>query len=320
MSEKKKYRKYFERDKSVNIRITDQDKEILYSVYQHRFLNSDQIAAMIPGRTKHKISIRLNKLFHAGYLDRPRAKERRLAKQPFAYALGNNGAVVLGEKLDIDLSKINWTAKNQTAREAFVNHELMVADFMLAVKLACEKLDGVDFISLEEIINKRPVDLAKKMNGLEWKIKMGQDLPGFKKNFKFSLIPDSAFGLRFHEANKKSKLAFFFVEVDRSTMPIQRNDLTKSSYYKKLVGYFESWRQKLYMANFGFTNPRLLSLTISKERIVSMIAANKKLDPRGNGLRMFLFAPAKTFSLAKPETVFEQKWLNGREEVASLLD
>jgi len=319
MSEKKKYRKYFERDRNVKIRITDRDKKIIHLIYEHRFLSSEQIRAIVGGSHKGLL-LRLSKLFHSGYLDRPKAQLQKLENKPLVYGIGNEGARLLSEELDLELSTIDWTSKNREVKGLFIDHTLMVAEFILTVRRACEKLDGVEFISPQEIINRRPVALVGRNQGLGWGLEVGRDFPGVKKKFKFSIIPDSAFGLRFSESHKKKKISFFFVEADRSTMPIRRNSLARSSYYKKMVGYFESWRQKLYSKNFGFADPRLLSLTISKDRIFSMVKTGKDIDPRGKGFRMFLFAPAKTFSLDKPGMVFDEKWLNGCNEIVSLLD
>ena len=319
MVEKKKYRKYFERDRNVSIRLTERDKEILRLVYNHRFLSSEQIRAVVGG-SLNGLLLRLSKLFHAGYLDRPKAQRQKIENKPLVYGVGNEGARVLSEELDLNLSTVDWTSKNREVKGLFIEHTSMVADFLLAVELACKKLNGVEFISPQEIISKRPIELKGKTVGLGWGVTIGRSFPGVRGETVFGVVPDSAFGLKIITAQNKIKMNFFFVEADRSTMPIKSNSLQRSSYFKKMIGYFESWRQELYIKNFGFTDPRIISLTISKERINSMIMANKEIDPKGKGLRMFLFAPAQVFSLKNPRTVFEKKWLNGCGDVSSLLD
>ena len=82
-----------------------------------------------------------------------------------------------------------------------------------------------------------------------------------------------------------------------------------------LIGMSRTFFRKikdLFSRYFGFNNPRLLTLTVSPARIESMVEVNKGMDPRGAGLRMFLFAPEKVFDLGKPEQVFDSVWKNGR--------
>jgi hypothetical protein len=133
------------------------------------------------------------------------------------------------------------------------------------------------------------------------------------------VVPDSAFGLKVTR-DGKSPLSFFFLEADRSTMPVKSVDLRRSSFYNKMVGYWESWTQGLFSRNFGFKKARLLTLTISTERIQSLIQTNVELCPKGQGLRMFIFAPDKAFSLDKPEAVLGQVWVSGCREATGLVE
>jgi len=185
------------------------------------------------------------------------------------------------------------------------------------VQLACQKTSGVDFISPEEIIDRRPVLPKAQEKGLGWRAETKRQKG---RKFSFSVIPDSAFGLRFSPKAGKGRVAYYFVEADRSTMPIRRSNFSRSSYYKKMVGYWQSWQQKLFRKYFGFKNPRILTLTLSDERIQSMIQANKEVDTRGKGLRMFLFASERQFNLDEPTAVFRKVWVNGRGEKVSLID
>ena len=97
---KRKYKKYFERDRSVVMRLTKRDLEILLLVYWHRFLNSDQIVAQVDGGGQG-IKRRLHLMYHAGYLDRPRAQLAWVGNHPRVYGLGNKGAKVVAEALDL---------------------------------------------------------------------------------------------------------------------------------------------------------------------------------------------------------------------------
>jgi hypothetical protein len=103
-------------------------------------------------------------------------------------------------------------------------------------------------------------------------------------------------------------------------MPIVRSSFDKSSYLKKLLAYWSAKETGQIEAIFGFKAPRVLTLALSRDRINSMIAANKGIDPRKAGFRMFYFAQDRDFSIKKPTSIFAKQWINGREELCSILD
>src|SRR5271155_1966827 len=80
-------------------RLTDDDVEIVRQLARHRFLRSTHIAALV-GRSLDRSNDRLSRLFHAGYLDRPRAQLDRFpaaGSSHFVYALADRGARLLIE-------------------------------------------------------------------------------------------------------------------------------------------------------------------------------------------------------------------------------
>jgi hypothetical protein len=54
-------------------RLTNGDVNIIRQLARHRFLRSTHIAALV-GRSLDRTNDRLCRLFHAGYIDRPRAQ------------------------------------------------------------------------------------------------------------------------------------------------------------------------------------------------------------------------------------------------------
>jgi hypothetical protein len=319
MTIKPQRKKRFQRDPSVRLRLTERDLSIIHEVYKHRFLTSEQITALSPG-SPQKLLRRLSLLYHAGYLDRPPAQLARRGNFPLVYGLGNQGAEFLAYQLDIPATSVDWTSKNREVKGVFLEHTLMVSQFLVTMRLACKRVRGVRFIDQETIINLRPSVPAGVGRALSWQVELKGEYPAYKRNTALTLIPDSIFALNYHENGQDTGRAYFFVEVDRSTMPIKRSDLRKSSFYKKMVGYWDSWQQGLFSQEFPFKKARILTLVLSAERARSMIAINKELDSRGKGLRMFLFGPAAISDLKEPEVVFSRSWRNGREEAASLLD
>jgi len=129
------------------------------------------------------------------------------------------------------------------------------------------------------------------------------------------MIPDYVFGIYDEQARRTF---YYFLEADRSTMPIKRKDHRKSSFYKKLVGYYETFQQGHFFTFWGFKAARVLTLTVSKPRLSSMIEANQTLN--GQGSNIFLFAPEDVFNLDEPTQVFNRHWINGEGRRVSLLD
>ena len=323
MSEQKtKRRPRFKRDQSLTLHLNERDKKIIHLVYENRLMTSEQVKASIDGSDQN-ITRRLGKLYHAGYLDRPEAQKEPFMRKPMVYALGDLGAEFLSVELDLPINSLDWRGKNRQAKKDFLSHTLMVSEFLTIAQLACRQINNIEFIGPDQIIENRPGKLIG--HPLAWKIEIPKQT-GQGRQAKIQVVPDSAFALRFHENGQTSE-AFFFLEADRGSEPIKRQNLFRSSIYKKLLCYLETWKQKRYSKEFGFQNPRVLFVTkeTSREqdqtrRIESMVKANKEADPRGRGLGMFCFASMSAFSLDNPENLFKPKWINGRGEATSLMD
>jgi len=308
---------------SAPFKVTDRDLEIVHYVYQHRFLTSEQIAALIGG-SQQGVTRRLNRLFHAGWLDRPRGqllipdRMDNRCNHAMIYALGHNGAKYLSGKLDLPLSTVNWTSKNSALKNGFFfEHTLLVAEFMVMVRLACRNSKDFEFISQEEIVNRRrelPAAPAKEL-GFEVKVMLYENQ---RKPLTVSVVPDAAFGLR-RLGGAKAEM-FFFLEADRATMPIRRTSLQRSSFYKKMLGYYHAWKSGTWETSFDFKHARVMTITTSLERIENMVSMGREIDPWKKGLGMFLFAPMKQFNLQRPEQVFEYLWITGNGKKVRILD
>src|SRR6266404_4916083 len=89
-------------------RLTDDDVVMVRLLARHRFLRSTHIAALV-GRSLDRTNDRLSRLFHAGYLDRPRAQldyYPTSGSAPMVYALANRGARLLIERYGIDFANV----------------------------------------------------------------------------------------------------------------------------------------------------------------------------------------------------------------------
>src|SRR2546426_7592831 len=134
-------------------RLTEDDVLIVRQLARYRFLRSTHIAALI-GRSLDRTNDRLSRLFHAGYLDRPRAQVDyypTAGSAPLVYALADRGARLLIERDGIDFANVEWSRKNREAGRPFIEHQLGIIDFYVAVQCAIVGRTDVRLIHPDEI-------------------------------------------------------------------------------------------------------------------------------------------------------------------------
>lgn len=135
--------------RQVNVPIptlTERDRQIMRYVFRHRFLRSTHIVALVGGSRQQTLR-RLQRLYHHGFLDRPRAQidYYRRGSQAMVYGLGNKGMTLLEQEDGIPQRKLDWTAQNRTATRFFMEHTLAVAEAMVALECNCRK-QGIELI------------------------------------------------------------------------------------------------------------------------------------------------------------------------------
>jgi DNA-binding Lrp family transcriptional regulator len=255
--------------------LTARDREIIQRVFAHRFLRSGHIHAFIGG-SRQQLLRRLQRLYHHGYLERPRAQidyYHQGGSRSMVYGLGHTGAALLKRELNLPFHRLDWSAKNQEVKRLFLEHALMTADIMVAFELACRRHDGVRLISADEL--SLPAETRKVREPFRWHVTVRQQS-------HLGAQPDRVFALEFPDRTR----AYFFLEADRATMPVMRQDFEKSSFYRKLIAYEATWKQNIHCSRFGFNRFRVLTVTTSVERVNHLIDACRQLE-RGQGLFLF---------------------------------
>jgi DNA-binding Lrp family transcriptional regulator len=278
--------------------LTDRDREILRHVHRHRFLRSDHLAALTAGSAQ-QILRRLQRLYHHGYLERPRCQIDRYqsGSHRMAYGLGNKGSAWLKHELSLPFHQLDWKRKNHIGR-LFLEHALLISDIMVAVELACRKRKDVRLLTTADL------HLPKMREPFHWNVNIGREQ-------KCGVIPDHVFGLEFN-----GQRCWYFLEADRATMPITRRDLHQTCIYRKLLAYESTWTQDIHRREFGIHRFRVLTVTTKAERLPSMIAACQKLN-KGRGL--FLFSDIN--SLKEQGDLSMVHWYSARKgERATILD
>ncbi len=260
------------------LQITPRDLEIIRQVRRHRFLRSDQIGVLVSGSAQQVLR-RLQLLFHHGYLERPRCQLdyfRRQGSRCLVYGLANAGARLLAE-LDGSTSPPDWTDKNRSVRQFYLQHTLLVAEVMVALERACHQSGHWRLHTEDESVG--------------WQVQVKQQ--------RLSVYPDKVFTL---ENIRSAERRRFFLEADRATMPVERRTLKQSSFQRKLLAYEATWKQGLHKERF-----RVLTVTSSAPRRQSLITACQRLE-RGQGL--FLFTDIH--ALRETGDIFALPWQSGK--------
>jgi DNA-binding Lrp family transcriptional regulator len=223
----------------VSMILTERDRDIIRLIHRHRFLRSDQIAALMGGSPQQLLR-RLNLLYHHGYLERPRAQLQyyeRGGSKSIAYGLGNKGGTCLKNEFGIAVHHDSWDEKNHVIGRVYLEHALLVANVMVAIELACRKR-GI------RLLYENQLAFQTERQPFQWKVKVNDGQ-------KLGVIPDRVFALEFPDSSGQSQRVHFFLEADRGTMPVVRRTLSQTSFYRKLLAYEATWTQNIHRRHLG---------------------------------------------------------------------
>jgi predicted transcriptional regulator len=263
--------------------LQDRDREIVRLVADYRVVSSEEIQALIEG-SDQTILRRLQKLYHAGFLDRPRRQIGR-GNSKLVYALGQRGAKLMAEQIGGSPNR-DWSEENRQLTAQFLEHALMVSRFRAVITLACRQRADVelaDWRQGRELWDEAVVEHA------DWR----ERIP---------VCPDAYFAVRLVNEPEGGNRIHLFLEADRSTMTVKR-------FVSKMRGYWHYWRSEQPRERFGFRNFVVLTITRSHARASNLCQATGGVDaPQHRGLRMFLFGAAGTDWLEHPGNVLEPIW------------
>jgi DNA-binding Lrp family transcriptional regulator len=293
-------------------RLTDDDVEIVRHLARHRFLRSTHIAALV-GRSIDRTNDRLSRLFHTGYIDRPRAQLDYYPTSgsfPLVYALADRGARLLIERDGIDFANVEWSRKNRQAGRPFIEHKLAIVDFHVALQQAVPGRADIRLIEPDEIAAELPERVRKARNPFSLKVKMRQQ--GVIRERR--IIPDLVFGLALCSGARR----YFMVEIDRGTMPVVRSNLMQTSFEQKMRAYLTAHAAKQHQQHFGWKNFRVLAVTTDARRRQSMVdALRRSRVPHSLGAPLFYFATRDELGTTNP---LDHPWLDGLGKSQMLRD
>jgi len=278
-----------------SFQLTDRDVEIIRQVARHRFLRSTHLTQLLNASHK-KICERLTPLYHAGYLDRPRAQldyyVRGGGSAPLVYALGNRGSQLLATRDGFRTANIDWTQKNKETGREFILHTLAVSDFRVALAVGSRAHNGITLQHRDQLLATLPDPTRSSCNPWAWRVRV-HHAGAFQD---VGLSPDYTFALFLRDGRRRP----YIVECDRGTMPVERTSLNQTSMLRKFLAYEAGRLQSLHERQFGWKNFRVLIVTESHERANNM----RDLVARTSSLRnspLFLFTDNS--SLAKSDVL-----------------
>jgi hypothetical protein len=271
--------------------LQERDCEIMRLVADYRVLSSEDIRALI-GRSSQMCLRRLQKLYHAGYLDRPRY-QRTLGNVPMIYTLGERGVSVLAERFDIEARQAD-----SSTTWLHLSHALMVSRIHAVLQLAGERRTGA------------VLDQWRQDAGL-W----DQVIVDGREDERIPIAPDAWFVLRLTNEPEGRNRVRVFLEADRGTM-------THKRFATKMRGYWHYWQSGKAQERFGAKRFLVATVARTLERTANLRTLTAGINEGEHGsLRMFVFGALDNFSLEQPERAFDSFWTTaGDNNLHSILE
>jgi DNA-binding Lrp family transcriptional regulator len=293
-------------------RLTDADVEIVRHIARYRFLRSTHIAALV-GRSLDRTNDRLLRLFHAGYIDRPRAQldyYPTSGSAPLVYSLADRGARLLAEHDGVAIVDVEWSRKNREAGRPFIEHQIEIVNFQVALQRAVAQRRDVRLISAQDMnsaASRQPMPVGRAPFALRAKLSYRGTVR------EISVVPDLVFGLQLANGERRN----FMVEIDRGTMPITRSDIEQTSVERKMRAYLAAHAAKQHERQFGWKTFRVLTVTTDHQRMLSIKEALRQLHvARSPGASLFLFG---TVGDLRATTPLAHEWLDGNNREVDLI-
>jgi hypothetical protein len=290
-------------------RLTEGDVEIVRQVARHRFIASGSIAELVD-RSIDRTNDRLMRLYHAGYIDRPRAQLDRFptaGSGRIVYALADRGVRLLRERDGLSFANLEWSRKNREAGRPFIEHQIEIAEFQVALARAVRERGDVQLLHPSDIIAAAPAATREVRNPFLIRAKVSHQ--GWTR--EIGVVPDLVFGLRFSDASRRC----FMVEIDRGTMPVTRTDLSQTSFERKMRVYLAAYVAGQHQRQFGWKAFRVLVVTCDEQRKNSIRNTACHLMT-GEGRSLFLFSTLQDLQLGNPILL---QWQDERDRLHYLI-
>lgn len=256
-----------------SFQVTQRDLEILRHVAEHRFIRSEWIVKLVGG-SRQQLLRRLNLLYHHGYLERPRCQldyYHQGGSKSFVYGLASRGAGRLRRDLNMPFERMDWATRNKGVGRLFLEHTLMVSDFMAALEIGCRERSEMRLLYAHDLL--QPKGRGNTREPFRWTV----DLPGKRR---VGVVPDKVFALELTHRDGCIERTHYFLEADQGTMPIERRDLRQSCVLRKLKSYEWTYASGIHRTRLRAENFRVLIITPQTTRAQNISKAVVKMEKR----------------------------------------
>jgi hypothetical protein len=239
-----------------SFQFTPRDLELIRHVAEHRFIKSEWLIKLVGG-SRQQILRRLNLLYHHGYLERPRCQldyYHQGGSKSLVYGLASRGAGRLRRDLNMPFERMDWTTRNKRVGRLFLEHTLMISDFMAALEQECRSRNDVRLIYGNDLV--KPHGCKFHREPFRWTV----DIPG---KARVVVVPDKVFALDTTLTDGVVR-THYFLEADRGTMPVCRSSQKSTSLKRKLQAYRRMGSKGIQPKN---EQSWLAVITTSQERI-----------------------------------------------------
>lgn len=288
--------------------LTPDDFDLFQLLDQVRLADSRQLKLYLAPNGNHRAFLRrLQTLFHAGYLDRPKNQLGRrflenVGARFYVYALAERGARKLLSEDGAGRATVldSLTRNNERIQARGIDHRIAVTESVLTFASAADELgatlDHYEGEALRAAFPKLPPKVT---------------IEDGAHRHKVPLYPDTLFVL----TPQNERQRFYFLEADRGTEPVRTGDWQRTSIRRKLAAYATLYLDD-YTENAGINAFRVLTITTTTDRRDTMRAVARELHPpKVRGL--FLFTTADQVTLDNPTAALtEAVWYEPRDESA----
>jgi hypothetical protein len=299
----------FVRETPDHFQVTDRDVQLVRLVAEHRFLRSTHLSDLCQAPHK-KVCVRLARLFHAGYLDRPPAQFERYrdggGSDALVYALGNRGVRLLAEQ-GVDAADVDWKRKNDAAGRQFILHTLAISDVRVALQRAIQQRPGLELLSDSVLLQRAPEETQRRER--PWLLRPRVHYRDAAR--EVSVEPDHVFAIGYPERHFRA----FLVECDRGTMPVDRANLLQSSLKRKILAYAAARLQVLHERQLGWKAFRVLVVTTNPQRVETILATIRACTHEHDRA---LFLVADRMSLSGGD-ILSHPWRDARGQTHTLI-
>lgn len=299
----------FVREAPEPFQLTERDIALVRLVAEHRFLRSTHLSDLAQAPHK-KVCHRLTCLFHAGYLDRPRAQFEHYrdggGSSAMVYALANRGARLL-IKQGLDATDVDWTRKNDLAGRQFIQHTLAVSDVRVALQRAIRERPGYQILEAMQLLGMAPPDTRARRAPWTMRARVHSN----DGAHELGVAPDHVFAVGYPDGRFRA----FLVECDRGTMPVERGNLLQTSLKRKFLTYAAARRHGEHTRQFGWKAFRVLVVTSNRQRadnILASIGAGMHEQDRN----LFLVADHPSLTAAD---ILSHPWRDARGQTHALI-